>query len=195
MRPPLEEARDPLTPPERLEALAGQGGAVQTAVAQNPNTPPAVLLELIAVEPEAVLQNEVFPLLLLENPVLLAATPMPALKRVLTESGPVPRRAELLQAAAAHSDSGVRALVAIHPSTPPELLARLARDPSLYVRERVASNYKTPPELLSLLARDGEQRVRQVVAGHFATPPEALELLRQDPDQGVRLKIWRRLKR
>jgi hypothetical protein len=67
------EAADPTTRPARLAAIALQHHkrtVLLELVGQNPNTPKSELLELLAKVPTAVLENPVFPLLLLEDPTL-----------------------------------------------------------------------------------------------------------------------------
>src|ERR687885_2541233 len=61
-------ALNPSTPPELLQKLAKSGNATtRLHVAANPNTPTKVLLNLGSEFPEALLDNPIFPLLLLEN--------------------------------------------------------------------------------------------------------------------------------
>lgn len=54
----------------------------------------------------------------------------------------------------------LRCIAAGHPSTPPEILAKLANDKNEWVREEVASNKLTPPEILAKLADDDSKSVR-----------------------------------
>ena len=101
MEPIHEEATNEQTPPERLRELAQINPAIASLVANNPNATPELLRELaeseedfirknVAVNPNTpmevlwklgeefpteVLENAVFPLLLLENPNLLENTP------------------------------------------------------------------------------------------------------------------------
>lgn len=61
---------------------------------------------------------------------------------------------------ARHPDPGLRALVTLHRSVTPVILAKLAADPDIHVRLGAASNKQTPPEVLNVLATDSDADVR-----------------------------------
>ncbi len=69
-------ANNPNATPELLTELADrEENLIRKNVATNPNTPTGVLWKLGEEFPEEVLENAVFPLLLLENPNLLENIP------------------------------------------------------------------------------------------------------------------------
>ncbi len=72
----------------------------------------------------------------------------------------------------------MRANVAEHPEVPPELLARLSRDPEPQVRAAVAK-HSTDPALLARLASDASDSVLRAVAYNRHTPPELAGPLRE----------------
>lgn len=78
----------------------------------------------------------------------------------------------------ASANDGIRRGVASNPSTPPELLSKLAEeqwyDP---ICQRVASNPSTPPDALALLAGSENYSVLRSVAENPSTPPEELAWL------------------
>jgi hypothetical protein len=124
------------------------------------------------------------------------------------------RLAELFARETVRRDSAVVAALAANPSTPPEVLRRLAAGeaevafrlaqnpatpPGLLtslasrteasVRSAVAANPRTPAATLVLLAGDGELAVRRVVARNAAVPPAALAALARDADRDTRLLV------
>jgi len=73
-----------------------------------------------------------------------------------------------------------------NPSSPPDILRALSRDPDVSVRCRVAGNPSSPPDILRALSRDPDVSVRCRVAGNPSSPPDILRELSQDPDADVR---------
>jgi len=70
------------------------------------------------------------------------------LKVIAERSTTPPRRlAEL----AAHEDIAIRCLVAANPNASPEILWRLANDPSAEVRKKLFGNYNCPPDIIEYL--------------------------------------------
>src|SRR5690349_5289005 len=65
----------------------------------------------------------------------------------------------------------------------PEILRRLAQDPSITVRATVALNPAAPPEVDSLLARDQDERVRALLGRKLAALVPGLA---QDAQQELR---------
>ena len=98
-------ALNPSTPPELLQKLANSSDATtRQHLAANPNTPTKVLLNLGSEFPEALLDNPIFPLLLLENPNLVDEIPLSTLRSLLKcETVPV----SFLEQAANQSDRQV----------------------------------------------------------------------------------------
>lgn len=77
----------------------------------------------------------------------------------------------------------------LDPDTPPEVLARLAKDPKVTVRRAVAWNPNTPPEVLAQLARDSNVGVRSGAARNPSTPSTTLIRLVRDPSKTVRYEV------
>jgi hypothetical protein len=97
---------------------------VQRAVTLHPNTPVTVLARLGARHPEALLGNPALPLLMLENPALLADMPAETLT-ALMQRHEAPE--SFLVWAAAHRDPDVQLAVAQNRKTPSAALVRLAQ--------------------------------------------------------------------
>ena len=70
--------------------------------------------------------------------------------------------------AAQADDEGRRVRLASHAATSAEVLAFLARDPSVLVRATVAMNRAAPAEVDRVLAGDEDERVRALLAGKVA---------------------------
>jgi hypothetical protein len=83
----------------------------------------------------------------------------------------------------------IRRIVAANPSTPEQVLARLAQDSLSLVRRHVAENPHTTVDVLSRLASDSEPDVRLAVVENIGTPPEILARLACDPDLDVRYGV------
>jgi predicted transcriptional regulator len=71
-------------------------------------------------------------------------------------------------------------LMALSPSTPPEVLEKLANDKSRAVRRSIATNPNTPPEVLEKLAIDEDWLVRYGVVKNTNTPKYIKIYLRYD---------------
>jgi len=67
----------------------------------------------------------------------------------------------------AHAEAA-RVRLGANPSTSPDILRRLAGDPSLTVRVALAVNPSAPPEAEATLARDADERVRALLARKLA---------------------------
>ena len=86
-----------------------------------------------------------------------------------------------------HDDDVLLALAA-NASTPPDILAELARRPDESLRSTVAGNPRTPlPTLEELYQTDARARLRLAV--NPATPLPMLERLAVDPDHMVRFNL------
>jgi hypothetical protein len=126
-------ATNPNADPELLRKLGSSSDqTTREGVASNPNTPSDILLKLGAQFPGQLLDNPIFPLLLLENPNLLADMPVETLRSVLKrEAVPI----SFLEWAANDSDCGVLLAVAMNPNTPKEVLEKLVRSRHSLVAE------------------------------------------------------------
>jgi hypothetical protein len=205
------EALDPRTPPERLweivrarpdlgrslsqnpgapaELLAllsrGQDPSVEEALLGNPSTPLEILFRLGHLYPARLLENPLFPLLLLERPNLAEEVPARTLQALVE----LERAPEIfLLAGARHSDSEIRLVVAKNPATPTPVLSELARDTSDKVRIAVAAHPHAAPEVLERLVSDPAARddLRAQVAKNPSTPPLVLRRLVEDRSPEVR---------
>jgi hypothetical protein len=180
------EASDPSTSPARLEVLSrNKTKRIVEAVAQNPNTPPAVLLLLAETFPSQVLQNSVLPILLLERPDFLEDAYLSTLRKMLFCDAPAP---SWLLTFISSRWPRMRSDVARCTDAWPELLEEFARDDYEYTRRGAASNPNTPLASLSLLAQD----VATYVRCNVAMNPAALSLLptlSEDPNPEVRCSV------
>lgn len=171
----VAEANHPDTPPDRLQTLAKRGGAIAVAVAQNPNTPGALL--------ESFCRGA--------NLLLLFGV-------IANPSTPGSRLAEL----AKHQDRGIRRAVAACARTPKETKTSLEQDRDRQVRNtafwgfaknpeelraakdqrlyQMAAHRQTPIAQLMALASDGSWVVRYTIARNKSTPGEALSFLADD---------------
>jgi hypothetical protein len=89
----------------------------------------------------------------------------------------------------------LRAFIAYNRTSPPEMLAILARDENRLVRHAVAERHDAPVSALRELADDVDERVRVLVAGHPSTQRDVLQYLsRVDAADAVRVKASARLR-
>lgn len=89
----------------------------------------------------------------------------------------------------------LRAFIAYNRTSPPEMLAILARDENWLVRHAVAERQDAPTSALRELADDVDERVRVLVAGHPSTQRDVLQYLsRVDSADAVRVKASARLR-
>ncbi|WP_292836831.1 hypothetical protein [Nostoc sp. JL33] len=160
-------AADPSTDPELLREL-GLSIDQQTrqSVAGNPNTPVDVLLRLGAEFPSQLLDNPVFPLLLLENLNLVADIPLPTLRSILKqENVPV----YILEQAADQADLEVQLGLVKNVQTPKGVLNRLtqSRHPQVVESARLHIN------LAGELTEKYEQRIKEVIKGIIPSARQA----------------------
>ncbi|HEU4409837.1 MAG TPA: hypothetical protein VFS43_31580 [Polyangiaceae bacterium] len=144
----LERIAGALLAPERARARDPRDRAVLGALAGNPNAPPALLFALAQTYAAEVAANPALPLLLLENPSLLASAPV----------------------------NGLCALLA-RPELPPDWFEPAARHPSPHVRRAVAGSRRAPAAALLRLAGDDADIVRTALAANPAAPGAALARL------------------
>ena len=76
-----------------------------------------------------------------------------------------------------------------NPSSPPDILRALSRDPDVSVRCRVAGNPSSPPDILRELSQDPDADVRRYAARNESSQPGTLGRLSRDPDFFVRLGV------
>jgi hypothetical protein len=213
--PLLLEAANPATPGARLKLLASHGEReVRALVAANPNTPTETLLHLAAHLPEAVLQNPVLDLLLIENPNLFSEMPAYA-RQSLLASPEVPQG--FLRWVSKKGDEAALLALTQNPSTRPEMLEGLFKHVSGKVAEtaklhrafEAESDQKMalllaevesdsadlydllladliPDWLIPRLAREPDVELRRALARHPRTPADVLGWLRADEDEEVR---------
>lgn len=212
----LEEASDPSTAPERLAALARHRRlAVQRAVLQNPSAPPQVLGVLGFRFPRELLKSaglallasdQLRQVLFIAADRLLRLPELPERLLVVLAADPrlevrerVARRRDLtapvLAALAEGEGYGVACILAKHPSTPPQVLRRLAEafPGDLVVLSDLVRQPSTPldvvvdaalrweylrgelsPAALAQMAHDPRREVRLISATHPLTPAQAL---------------------
>lgn len=130
-------AENPALPQKMLVELAqSRKAVVRKRVAANPNVPYDLMLELAKEFPDQFLENPVFPLLLLENPLMFAEWPIPSLKGLLRGKNPP---TELLAWAAHHRDAGVIQTLLLHPLVTREML-QVALDNHPALRELIITH-------------------------------------------------------
>ncbi|KAF3887348.1 MULTISPECIES: variant leucine-rich repeat-containing protein [Nostocales] len=185
---PEEEASDQNTPAERLRELAAKGNTtIRSAVAQNPNTPPDLLLQLFYFLPVEVLNNPAIPLLLLENPNFLTELYQSNNLVFLNHELPL----FFLEWAIHQPDESIKIalaksfFVAANTQTSESTLQKLARDIMDNVRLITAQNKNTPTDALETLAKDRNEKVRFAVANNSSTPIATLKNLANDNNPSV----------
>jgi hypothetical protein len=187
-------AQDPNADHRELSSLASQEDEIiQQALVSNPSTPLEVLMQLGEKFPALLLENLVFPLLLLEDPTLstIPTKTLVALARLPQfPSG-------LLASLAYHQDWEIRAAVASNPNTPPEKLISLLEDADIDESSYAENNPSTPREYVRLL-----QRARDLIAGvtkrvdgktireKSEEPPLSLEEMELLFSRGTQSRIW-----
>ncbi len=182
----LKEASSENTSIKRLEELINsKSGKIRSAVAQNPNTPPHILLKLFEEFPLQILNNPVFELLLIEKPNFYEEL-FHANRDVFNEAG-LPF--SFLEWGVRHSDELIRIAIAKSSNTPECFLVQLASDEDKDIRRQVAGNHRTPKEILEKLSVDTSVSVRIAIAGNLYTCELLLEKLAADTDYEVRSKV------
>jgi hypothetical protein len=150
-------AQDPSADHRELGSLASQEDeAIQRALVSNPSTPLELLMQLGEKFPALLLENLVFPLLLLEDP-MLSVIPVKALV-ALAKLPQFP--SGLLASLTHHPNWEVRAAVAANPSTPPEVLISLLENEDINDSNYAENNPSMPQEYLQLF-----QRARRLIIG------------------------------
>lgn len=106
--------------------------------------------------------------------------------RKVSPNGLTVKRERRIREMAADSNSQTRDYAAGLPDTPPDVLAKLAKDEDMFVRFDVARNAHTPSETLRRMAGDESDSVRAQVALNIHTPSGELARLADDHHWGVR---------
>jgi hypothetical protein len=173
--PSQQEAIDPSTKPERLRALAKRSETLERMVAQNPNTPtdllielskkpdrkikeglaknpstpPDILFSLVKIFPGEFLRNPVLDLLFVEDPNVINTISEEAFAALL-------RREE----------------------APPHFF-RLAyqKKPSPKLRRVMAQNPKAPTSILEELAQGADQEEAKALLGNPSSTPKTIAIL------------------
>ncbi|MEH1934599.1 MAG: hypothetical protein V7L14_12940 [Nostoc sp.] len=160
-------AADPSTDPELLGELAlSTDQKTRQSVAGNPNTPVDVLLRLGAEFPSQLLDNPVFPLLLLENLNLVAEIPLPTLRSILKqENVPV----YILEQAADQADLEVQLGLVKNVQTPKGVLNRLTQSR----HSQVVESARLHINLAGELTEKYEQRIKEVIKGIIPSARQA----------------------
>lgn len=151
-------AAEPSTDPELLRELAlSTDQQTRQSVAGNPNTPVDVLLRLGAEFPSQLLDNPVFPLLLLENLNLVAEIPLPTLRSILKqENVPV----SILDKLADKSDYKVQLLaLAKNPKNEKVALNRMNQISDSYIVESARLHINLAGELTEA----SDQKIKEVI--------------------------------
>lgn len=120
-------AKNPSTPRDVLEALSGylDDSEILRSITANPNTPIEQLILLGANFPSELINNPVFPLLILENPYLFQEMPIETVASILLLDD-VPE--EYLVMAAPIDDTDVLLVIANHIKAPKHVLSQIIRD-------------------------------------------------------------------
>ncbi|MGV0106635.1 hypothetical protein NSTCB13_05463 [Nostoc sp. DSM 114160] len=153
-------AAEPSTDPELLRELAlSTDQKTRQSVAGNPNTPADVLLKLGAEFPSQLLDNPVFPLLLLENLNLVAEIPLNTLRSILRlENVPV----SILEKLADKSDYKVQLLaLAENPKNEKVVFNRINQINDSLIVESARLHINLAGEL----TEGYEQKVKEVIQG------------------------------
>ncbi|OYD90904.1 hypothetical protein CDG76_29755 [Nostoc sp. 'Peltigera membranacea cyanobiont' 210A] len=160
-------AAEPSTDPELLRELAlSTDQQTRQSVAGNPNTPVDVLLRLGAEFPSELLDNPVFPLLLLENLNLVAEIPLSTLRSILRQKN-VP--VYILEQVADQADLEVQLALVKNVQTPKGVLNRLTQSR----HSQVVESARLHINLAGELTEKYEQRIKEVIKGIIPSARQA----------------------
>ena len=181
-----EEALNPNTSANRLRELSKSfDRVIRQAVAQNPNTPPDILVRLFDKFPLQVLHNPVLNLILLEKPNFLEE--IYYTYKLVFHQNKLPDF--FIKWAVFNPNESIRSTVASSPKTSQNYLEHLSKDKQSFVRIQVAANYNSPVHVLEQLAQDRDKLVRESVAQNPHVSPKILEYLAQDGIVEVRREV------
>lgn len=194
LRPRL--ATNPALPGDLLRELGSTGKAhIRRRVAANPNTPPDLLLQLAAHFPRQFLNNPIFPLLLLENPLLFSEIPRTTLCGLL-KMEEMPE--EFLAWAAESGETNVIKALLRNPRVTKEMLVKM-RATHRWLAEQIDHHVGWDGRAVDLKQIEITLRattllalpvaIRQKLAQNPDTPVEYLEYFASDPDSEVRKAV------
>jgi hypothetical protein len=206
-----QEAQDPTTKPERLEAIYLEEYSLRHLVAKNPNTPHHLFMLLGDEYPQEVFENPGFQLMFLENPnaiesfpvgtvwtlskvsslpewfiFLLATYPNDTVKIALTKRKEL--TPELLERLAAHHNPQVRKVAALSPHTPLKVLEQLYHDTQHRFAHELVQNPSTPSYMLHKLSFEHVD-FALAVARHQNTSQETIAQLVHHNYYSVRYEV------
>lgn len=166
-------ASDPFTPPEVLKQLANHDDPqIKEKIANNPNTPIDSLINLAA-QGHNIENNPVFPLIHLEDPMLLNKIPLHIGKGLIQHAEINPNLFNLFSEVA----QPIHYKGIAEKTKNPNILHKIATDPatmnnalSIRALYSITNNKFTRPETLTLL----KKKLPAFVANHPNTPKEIL---------------------
>jgi hypothetical protein len=165
------------------EALAARNYLQLSAIAANPHTPPAILLEMATSEDPGMHEKREGLATMFDRDALAVV------RKVLRNPGMPP---EAIPYLAKSKNAYVLGDVAAHRKTPETILRDIAaRDDGYLVHWGLAGNPTTPREILERLAGDGDRVTTQNLAGNPSTPLPVLTRLAGSPEQFVRWGVAR----
>lgn len=218
----LLEAQDPATTPERLRQLfAIKDQPLHASIAENPNTPLDLLLQLIGTHTDSFFRNPALSVLLLENPNLFLELPSQTLRALLCVREPHPwllsvlespheftekHGADIVKSLASEAQSGkvfallisfsdARRDIAANPQTPAEIVEALLLDEDEQVQEQSAKNPRLSVDVLLRLSFSADVQIVSWVASNPSMPVERLEHLLKSPKEKIRDAAKRNLGR
>ena len=184
---------NPATPHGAFLVLASEGGpAVRIALARCGDVP-AAALRIVADACDTktgLITPNMGPLMVAASRATLKAWHVryrDDIRRALVRNPSTPP--DVLSRLAGEPDSFLRFWAAAHPGTPEDVREALESDPDPQVRQSLAEARTTPPNALRRLAEDSSPVVRTAVAVNPNTAPETIESLATDPEWPVRLAV------
>ncbi|BAZ18710.1 hypothetical protein NIES4071_105950 (plasmid) [Calothrix sp. NIES-4071] len=178
--------KNPSAPPDVLDALSGyeHDPEIQRNVTANPNTPVEVLITLGADFPSELINNPVFPLLLLENPRLFQELPFEVIESILLLDD-VPLY--YLVMAASRDNSKILNIIANHPLAPFHALSQIASNPTRLEEAYIAAQHVNYTSEITL--GWDEEIWRLAVANNPNASAETLHKLAFHPNHDVLIAV------
>ena len=163
------QAQDENTSPETLAELAkSKDKEILRLVAGNPNTLVETLEKLGEEFPDAIVNNPIFDLLLLENPESKFI--------LLSLAGASTTSVEKLKKLAEHQDRDIRVAVAANHNTPTNIVNNLFKS-DWEMKQSVSKNKNISKELLCNLAKENSCYVCSTIAQREDLPEEVITIL------------------